>query len=114
MVEEFETLTLVHKALDLKTRDLVELDAFQGCSAIELILLLEDVKEACVEYFRTAAVSGRVDEDMRVFLGISDSAARHGHIASANTRIVTIDALTREGEYRIRPIVDMPRRLEGD
>jgi phosphoenolpyruvate carboxylase len=70
MVEEFETLTLVHKALDLKTRDLVE-------------------------------------------LGISDSATRHGHIASATTRIVTIDALNREGEYRIRPIVDMPRRLEG-
>jgi phosphoenolpyruvate carboxylase len=45
MVEEFETLTLVHKALDLKTRDLVELGAFQGGSAIELILLLEDVKK---------------------------------------------------------------------
>jgi phosphoenolpyruvate carboxylase len=74
MVEEFETLTLVHKALDLKTRDLVELGAFQGGSAIELILLLEDVKEACVEYFRTAAVSDRVVENMRVFLGISDSA----------------------------------------
>jgi phosphoenolpyruvate carboxylase len=81
MVEEFETLTLVHKALDLKTRDLVGLGAFQGGSAIELILLLEDVKEACVEYFRTAAVSDRVVEDMRVFLGISDSATRHGHIS---------------------------------
>ena len=44
MVEEFETLTLVHKALDLKTGDFVELGAFQGGSAIELIPLLEDVK----------------------------------------------------------------------
>jgi len=44
MVEKFETLTLVHKALDLKTRDLVELGAFQGGSAIELTPLLEDVK----------------------------------------------------------------------
>jgi phosphoenolpyruvate carboxylase len=67
MVEEFETLTLVHKALDLKTRDLVELGAFQGGSAIELILLLEDVKETCVEYFRTAAVSDRAVENMWVF-----------------------------------------------
>jgi phosphoenolpyruvate carboxylase len=89
MVEEFETLTLVHKALDLKTRDLVELGAFRGGSAIELILLLEDVKEACVEYFRTAAVSDRAVENMWVFLGISDSATRHGHIASANTRVTT-------------------------
>jgi hypothetical protein len=37
MVEEFETLTLVYKALDLKTRDLVELGAFQSGFAIELI-----------------------------------------------------------------------------
>ncbi len=67
-----------------------------------------------MECFRAVAAGGRVVEDMRVFLGISDSAARHGHIASANTRIVTIDALNREGEYRTWPIVDMPRRLEGD
>ncbi len=97
MVEEFETLTLVHKALDLKTRDLVELSAFQGRSAIELILLLEDVKETCVEYFRTAAVSGRVVENMRVFRGISDSAAWRGHIASANTRVATDRRLKQRG-----------------
>ncbi len=66
-----------------------------------------------MEYFRAVAASGRVVKDMRVFLDISDTAAMHGHIASANTRIVTIDALNREGEYRIWPIVDMPRRLEG-
>jgi len=44
MVEDFETLTLVYKALDLKTRDLVELGAFRDSSAIELIPLLEDAK----------------------------------------------------------------------
>jgi hypothetical protein len=44
MVEDFETLTLVYKALDLKTRDLVELGAFRDSSVIELIPLLEDAK----------------------------------------------------------------------
>ena len=56
---------------------------------IELIPILEDAKRQIrVEYFikalfRTATASGRVVENMRVFLGISDSAVRHGHIASA-------------------------------
>jgi phosphoenolpyruvate carboxylase len=116
MVEDFETLTLVYKALDLKTRDLVELGAFRDSSAIELISLLEDAKrQTRVEYFikalfRSAAASGRVVENMRVFLGISDSAVRHGHIASALAVIHAlqqIDALNREGEYKIWPIVGM-------
>jgi len=52
MVEDFETLTLVYKALDLKTRDLVELGAFRDSSVIELIPLLEDAKRQIrVEYF---------------------------------------------------------------
>jgi phosphoenolpyruvate carboxylase len=73
MVEDFETLTLVYKALDLKTRDLVELGAFRDSSVIELIPLLEDAKRQIrVEYFikalfRTAAASGRVVENMRAF-----------------------------------------------
>lgn len=67
-----------------------------------------------MECFRAVAASDRVVEDMRVFLGISDSATRHGHIASANTRIVTIDALNREGKYKIWPIVGISRRLEED
>jgi phosphoenolpyruvate carboxylase len=116
MVEDFETLTLVYKALDLKTRDLVELGAFRDSSAIELISLLEDAKRQIrVKYFikalfRTAVASGRVVENMRVFLGISDSAVRHGHIASALAVIHAlqqIDALNREGEYKIWPIVGM-------
>jgi phosphoenolpyruvate carboxylase len=116
MVEDFETLTLVYKALDLKTRDLVELGAFRDSSAIELIPLLEDAKRQIrVKYFikalfRTAVASGRVVENMRVFLGISDSAVRHGHIASALAVIHAlqqIDALNREGEYKIWPIVGM-------
>jgi len=116
MVEDFETLTLVYKALDLKTRDLVELGAFRDSSVIELIPLLEDAKRQIrVEYFikalfRTAAASGRVVENMRVFLGISDSAVRHGHIASALAVIHAlqqIDVINREGEYKIWPIVGM-------
>ncbi|KUO92044.1 MAG: phosphoenolpyruvate carboxylase [Pyrobaculum sp. OCT_11] len=116
MVEDFETLTLVYKALDLKTRDLVELGALQDSSAIELIPLLEDAKRQIrVKYFikalfRSAAASGRVVENMRVFLGISDSAVRHGHIASALAVIHAlqqIDVINREGEYKIWPIVGM-------
>lgn len=116
MVEDFETLTLVYKALDLKTRDLVELGAFRDSSVIEFIPLLEDAKRQIrVEYFikalfRTAAASGRVVENMRVFLGISDSAVRHGHIASALAVIHAlqqIDVINREGEYKIWPIVGM-------
>jgi phosphoenolpyruvate carboxylase len=116
MVEDFETLTLVYKALDLKTRDLVELGTFRDSSVIELIPLLEDAKRQIrVEYFikalfRTAAASGHVVENMRIFLGISDSAVRHGHIASALAVIHAlqqIDALNREGEYKIWPIVGM-------
>jgi phosphoenolpyruvate carboxylase len=116
MVEDFETLTLVYKALDLKTRDLVELGAFRYSSVIELISLLEDAKRQIrVEYFikalfRSAAASGRVVENMRVFLGISDSAVRHGHVASALAVIHAsqqIDVINREGEYKIWPIVGM-------
>ncbi|MFZ8839210.1 MAG: phosphoenolpyruvate carboxylase [Pyrobaculum sp.] len=116
MVEDFETLTLVYRALDLKTRDLVELGALQDSSAIELIPLLEDAKRQIrVKYFikalfRSAAASGRVVENMRVFLGISDSAVRHGHVASALAVIHAlqqIDVINREGEYKIWPIVGM-------
>jgi len=116
MVEDFNTLTLVYKALDLKSRDVAELNAAGGGSAIELIPLIEDAERQLqvVRFvkvlFRAAANSGRVVENMRVFLGISDSAVRHGHAASAlaiTYALQQIDAINREGEYKIWPIVGM-------
>jgi len=91
MVEEFETLTLVHKALDLKTRDLVELGAFQGGSAIELR-----------HVWNTSAQPPSATALLKIcgfFLGISDSATRHGgHMASANTRVATDRRFIQRGE----------------
>ena len=91
MVEDFETLALVYRALDLKTRDLAELGAVQSRRTIQLIPPVEDAeRQLRIAHFvkilfRATATSGRVLENMRIFLGISDSAVRHGHMASALT-----------------------------
>ena len=97
MVEEFETLTLVHKALDLKTGDLVELGAFQGGSAIEIIPLLEDVKRHVWNTSAQPPSATALLKTCGFFLGISDSATRHGHIASATTRVATDRRLNQRG-----------------
>jgi len=116
MVEDFETLTLVYRALDLKTRDLAELGAVRSRSTIQLIPLVEDAERQLriahfvKTLFRVAAASGRVLENIRIFLGISDSAVRHGHVASALALVYAlqrIDAINNEGEYRVWPIVGM-------
>jgi phosphoenolpyruvate carboxylase len=116
MVEDFETLELVYRALDLKTRDLAELGAVQSRPTIQLIPLVEDAeRQLRVAHFvkilfRVAATSGRVLENMRIFLGISDSAVRHGHVASALAlayALQHIDAVNEEGEYKVWPVVGM-------
>jgi Phosphoenolpyruvate carboxylase (EC 4.1.1.31) len=116
MVEDFETLTLVYRALDLKTRDLAELGAVRSRSTIQLIPLVEDAERQLriahfvKTLFRVAAASGRVLENIRIFLGISDSAVRHGHVASALALVYAlqrIDAINNEGEYKVWPIVGM-------
>jgi phosphoenolpyruvate carboxylase len=116
MVEDFETLTLVYRALDLKTRDLAELGAVQSRPTIQLIPLVEDaerqlrVAHFVRTLFRVAATNGRVLENMLIFLGISDSAVRHGHVASALAHayaLQQIDAVNEEGEYKVWPVVGM-------
>ncbi len=116
MVEDFETLTLVYRALDLKTRDLAELGTVRSRSTIQLIPLVEDAERQLriahfvKTLFRVAAASGRVLENIRIFLGISDSAVRHGHVASALALVYAlqrIDAINNEGEYKVWPIVGM-------
>jgi len=116
MVEDFETLTLVYRALDLKTRDLAELGAVRSRSTIQLIPLVEDAERQLriahfvKTLFRVAAASGRVLENIRIFLGISDSAVRHGHVASALALVYAlqrIGAINNEGEYKVWPIVGM-------
>jgi phosphoenolpyruvate carboxylase len=116
MVEDFETLALVYRALDLKTRDLAELGAVQSRPTIQLIPLVEDAeRQLRIAHFvkilfRVAATSGRVLENMRIFLGISDSAVRHGHAASALAlayALQQVDAVNEEGEYKVWPVVGM-------
>ena len=116
MTEDVETMAFVYKALDMKARDLAELNAVKRDSSIELIPLVEDaMRQIKIEsfikaLFRTAAQSGRILEHMRIFLGISDSAVRHGHMASALAMVKAlgqISEINRDGEFKISPIVGM-------
>lgn len=116
MTEDFETLAYVYKALDLKIRNLIDLNAIKEETPIELIPLIEDaakqlhIKQFVKTLFRVAANSGHIIENMRIFLGKSDSAVRHGHIASSLAIIHTlqqIDEINRDSEYRVWPILGM-------
>lgn len=114
MVEDFETLMFVYKALDLKVRSLAELKAASRDEPVELVPLIEDafaqlrVREFVEAVASASARSGRRAEHVRVFLGISDSAVRHGHIASSLAivhALQQIDDINRNSEYTVWPIL---------
>jgi len=116
MAEDYDTMVMVYKALDMKIRDLAELGAVKDRATMQLIPLVEDASRQIhivgfiKALFRAALHSGRVLEEMRVFLGISDSAVRHGHAASSLALVKAlneINDLNREGEFKIYPIIGM-------
>ena len=115
MTEDVDTMAFVYKAISLKAKTLAELEALKT-ENISLVPLVEDaVRQLHIDkfvraLFRITAQSGYVLEEMRVFLGISDSAVRHGHVASAlavRRALALLDEINRDGEYKVWPIIGM-------
>ena len=110
MVEDIDTVMLVRRMLKRKA-EVYKSETGVDVGDIEVIPLIEDafvqleVKSIISEVFKDEKVS-----EVRVFLGKSDSAVKHGHLASA---LAIIYAMTRLKEFeaetgiRVRPILGM-------
>ncbi|MEZ0248697.1 MAG: phosphoenolpyruvate carboxylase [Thermoproteus sp.] len=110
MVEDVDTVMLVRRMLKRKS-EVYRSETGVDVGDVEVIPLLEDafaqlkLKGILGEVFK-----GEEVRDVRVFLGKSDSAVRHGHLASA---LAITYALSKMGDIeaelgiKIRPILGM-------
>jgi len=110
MVEDVETMFLVRRMLKRKAED-YKAETRVNVGDIEVIPLFEDAfvqlkaKALLGEVFK-----GEEVREVRLFLGKSDSAVKHGHLASALAIAYTLSRLGDiESEFglRIRPILGM-------
>ncbi|MCY0890581.1 MAG: phosphoenolpyruvate carboxylase [Pyrobaculum arsenaticum] len=110
MVEDFDTVILVRRMLRRKA-EIYKSETGVDVGEVEVIPLIEDafvqVKAKVIvgEVFKSEEA-----REVRVFLGKSDSAVRHGHLASALAIIYAMSKLKEfeaESGIRVRPILGM-------
>jgi len=112
MVEDFETLALVEKMLYRKV-DAYREEMNIKMDPVDIIPLLEDafvqlkVEAFLAEFLRNIP---KKPDRIRLFLGKSDSAVRHGHLASALAIVYVLSKLSeleQKLDVRILPILGM-------
>ncbi len=110
MVEDLDTVMLVRRMLRRKA-EIYKSETGVDVGEVEVIPLIED---AFVQV-KAKAIIGEVFKeeelkDVRVFLGKSDSAVKHGHLASALAILYAMSKLKEfeaETGTRVRPILGM-------
>lgn len=110
MVEDLDTVMLVRRMLKRKA-EIYKSETGVDVGDIEVIPLIED---AFVQVKAKAIVGevfkGEEVEEVRVFLGKSDSAVKHGHLASALAILYAMSRLKEfeaEAGIKVRPILGM-------
>jgi len=110
MVEDVETMSLVRRMLKRKAED-YKAEAKLDVGNIEVIPLFEDAfVQLKAKALLREAFKGEEVREVRLFLGKSDSAVKHGHLASALAVAYTLSMLgDMESELglKIRPILGM-------
>ena len=110
MVEDVETMSLVRRMLKRKVED-YKAEAKVDVGNIEVIPLFEDAfVQLKAKALLGEVVKGEEVREVRLFLGKSDSAVKHGHLASALAIAYTLSRLgdvESELGLRIRPILGM-------
>ncbi|MEZ0318550.1 MAG: phosphoenolpyruvate carboxylase [Pyrobaculum sp.] len=110
MVEDVDTVMLVRKMLKRKA-EVYKSETGIDVGEIEVIPLMEDAfvqlkaKALLGEVFR-----GEEVRELRLFLGKSDSAVKHGHLASALSIVYALSLLTQfeaETGVKVKPILGM-------
>lgn len=110
MSEDVGTVKLVAEMLVRKV------EAHSGKADIQLVPLVEDAEKhvKIVDFVRSVVSEyikhGIFLETVRIFLGKSDSAVRHGHVASAlalRLALYRIGRLNSEWDHRVLPILGM-------
>ena len=110
MVEDLDTVMLVRRMLKRKA-EIYKSETGIDVGEVEVIPLIED---AFVQVKAKAIIGevfkGEEAKEVRVFLGKSDSAVRHGHLASALAILYAMSKLREfeaESGIRVRPILGM-------
>lgn len=110
MVEDLDTVMLVRRMLKRKA-EIYKSETGIDVGEVEVIPLIED---AFVQVKAKAIIGevfkGEEAKEVRVFLGKSDSAVRHGHLASALALLYAMSKLREfeaESGMRVRPILGM-------
>ena len=114
MVEDVKSVLFVQRVIEKKAKVMRE-ELRVKADTIRLVPLVEDathqlnIEEMLTRFY--SAVAGREESEseggIRVFLGISDSAVRHGHIASVlalKLALLKTWSLSERG-YKVNPIV---------
>ncbi|MFN3805041.1 MAG: phosphoenolpyruvate carboxylase [Pyrobaculum sp.] len=109
MVEDIDTVMLVRRMLKRKY-EIYKSETGVDIGDVEVIPLIEDAvvqlkaKEILTQVFKDG------DGEVRVFFGKSDSAVKHGHLASALSIAYALSSASRleaEAGLKIRPIIGM-------
>ncbi|MEM1620206.1 MAG: phosphoenolpyruvate carboxylase [Fervidicoccaceae archaeon] len=112
MVEDVSQMLMVQRILDKKAK-IVEEELGIDVGRVELLPLIEDatyhlkIDKMLREFYERIGLLPDEERWTRVFLGISDSAVRHGHVASSlalRMALASIRSMREEG-YDVRPIV---------
>jgi len=112
MVSEPKTALFVQRVLKKKF-ELFREELRADVGEIQLVPLVEDaaahlsIEEVVLGFFEQLEKEGEREAPARVFLGISDSAVRHGHVASAaaiRLALAKLKKLEEERGFRISPI----------
>jgi len=115
MVEDVKSALFVQRVIEKKARIMKD-ELKVKVDTMRLVPLIEDaahqlnIEKMLTTFYSAVAEGGEPegeDNGIRVFLGISDSAVRHGHVASSialRIALVKIWSLSERG-YKINPIV---------
>ncbi len=109
MVEDIDTVSLVRRMLKRKY-EVYKSETGVDIGDVEVVPLVEDA----IVQLKTRQILGQVFEsgtrDVRVFFGKSDSAVKHGHLASSLAMayaLSTIPKLEAELGLKVKPIIGM-------